>query len=155
MSSLYEIDQQIIECLDTDTGEILDAEKLDALMIERNEKIEAVTLCIKNLTSDAIAYEAEILVFKERKERAEKKAESLKKWLADALCGQKFSTTRCAVNFRKSEKIEISDESQIPKEYMKESVTYTPDKKAIKAAIKAGQAINGCCLVENQNIIIK
>ena len=47
---LYEIDEAILSCIDTDTGEILDADKLNALQIEREEKLENVALWIKKLT---------------------------------------------------------------------------------------------------------
>jgi hypothetical protein len=36
-----------------------------------------------------------------------------------------------------------------------EKTTYTPDKKAIKAALESGQKIEGASLAEHQNIQIK
>ena len=155
MATLYEINQSILECLDTETGEIIDPEALDALLMQKDEKLEAVACWIKNLQSDALAYKAEKEAFAARQKAAEKRAESLKKYLADALQGQKFSTAKCAVSFRKSEKIEIPDESLVPLEFMTEKITYEPDKTAIKAAIKAGQEISGCKLIESNNPTIK
>ena len=35
---LYEIDEAIMACVDAETGEIVDAEKLEALLIEKEEK---------------------------------------------------------------------------------------------------------------------
>ena len=90
-----------------------------------------------------------------REAQAANKAANLKKYLTAALNGQKFSTARCAVSFRRSEMVEIDEEGAIPAEYMTETVKRTPDKVAIKAAIKAGQEISGCHLTENQNISIK
>ena len=155
MSSLYQIDAAILDCCDIETGEIIDADALDALMMEREQKIENIALYIKNLTADAAAYKAEKEAFAAREAQAANKAANLKKYLTAALNGQKFSTARCAVSFRRSEKVEIDEESVIPAEYMTETVTIKPDKTAIKAAIKAGQEISGCRLVENQNISIK
>lgn len=155
MATLYEIDQAIIECLDMETGEIVDAERLDALEMERNDKIESVACWYKNLVADAQAYKAEKEAFAEREKAAMKKAEGLKNWLAYALNGQKFSTWRCAVSFRKSEMVEITDESLIPLEMKTEKITYTPNKTAIKEAIKAGNLVSGCQLVERQNAQIK
>ena len=155
MPNLYEIDQAIMECLDFETGEILDAERLDALQMERNSKIEGVACWIKNLTADAIAYKAEKEAFAEREKKALKKAEDLKAWLAGALDGQKFSTWRCAVSFRKSEAVEIMDEALLPSELKTEKITYSPNKTAIKEAIKAGQEIPGAQLVERLNASIK
>lgn len=155
MANLYEINQAIIECLDFETGEILDAERLDALQMERNSKIEGVACWIKNLSADAIAFKAEKDAFAEREKAALKKIESLKNWLSWALEGQKFSTWRCAVSFRKSEAVEIEDETLIPPEMKTEKITYTPNKTAIKEAIKAGNEIAGCKLVERINPTIK
>lgn len=155
MASLYEIDQEIMMCLDQETGEIIDPERLDALQMERNSKIENVALWIKNLTADANAYKAEKDAFAEREKKALAKVDSLKKWLAMACDGQKFTTWRCAVTFRKSEKVEITDESRIPQELLTVKYTTTPDKAAIKEALKAGEIIEGCSLVTNLNPIIK
>lgn len=155
MASLYEIDQAILECLDIETGEIIDSARLDALQMERQDKVESVALWIKNLSADALAYKAEKEAFAEREKKALKKVEDLKAWLAGALGGEKFSTWRCAVSFRKSEAVEIDDEALLPHELKTEKITYTPNKTAIKEAIKAGQEISGARLVERLNASIK
>lgn len=155
MANLYEIDQAIMACIDYETGEILDVERLDALQMERQEKVESVALWIKNLSADAVAYKAEKEAFAEREKAALKKIESLKNWLSWALDGQKFSTWRCAVTFRKSEAVEIEDDCKLPQYLLNEKVTYTPNKTAIKEAIKAGEEIAGCKLVERMNPTIK
>ena len=59
MANLYEIDKGIMECLDAETGEVIDPERLDALFMERNQKIENVACWVKNLLSDAEAIKAE------------------------------------------------------------------------------------------------
>lgn len=155
MATLYEIDQAIMECIDLETGELIDPERLDLLQMERSQKIENVALWIKNLQSDALAFKAEKEAFAEREKAATKKAEQLKAWLAYALEGQKFNTAKCAVIFRRSEKVDISDESLIPAEFLTATTTYKPDKAAIKQAIKEGQTVNGCCLMESLNTHIK
>ena len=155
MASLYEIDMQILSCIDQETGEMIDPERLENLYMERNQKIENVALWIKNLESDVLALKAEKEAFAARQKAAENKVDGLKKWLAFALQGDKFSTAKCAISFRKSEQVYIPDESLVPKEFMKETVTYKPDRTAIKEAIKAGQEISGCMLTENLNPQIK
>lgn len=155
MASLYEIDMQILSCIDHETGEMIDPERLENLYMERNQKIENVALWIKNLESDVLALKAEKEAFAARQKAAENKVDGLKKWLAAALQGDKFSTAKCAISFRKSEQVDIRDESLLPKEFLKETITYKPDKTAIKEAIKAGQEISGCMLIENLNPQIK
>lgn len=155
MANLYQIDQGVLECLDLETGEVIDPERLENLQMERNQKIENVACWIKNLLSDAEAIKAEKEALADREAKCRKKAEDLKKWLGKALEGQKFSTARCAVSFRKSTKLEVLDAASIPKEFMVETVTVRPDANAIKELLKAGQEVSGCCLVENQNVQIK
>lgn len=151
---LYEIDEAILSCIDTDTGEILDADKLNALQIEREEKVENVALWIKNLKSDAEALKAEKQAFAERQKAAESKAESLKKWLTEALAGEKFKTTKVAVSFRKTKSVQVEDIWKLDDSFVKYAEP-TPDKAAIKKAIEAGQEVAGATLVENVSISVK
>lgn len=59
MRTLYEIDADIVNCIDTETGEILDFDSLDALNMERDAKIEGVALYVKQLQAEAEAIKAE------------------------------------------------------------------------------------------------
>ena len=157
---LYEIDSAILECIDLETGEIIDTERLDALNMERDAKIENVVCWIKDLKAEAEAIKAEKQKLAERQKVAENKAESLKKWLAYALDGKKFSTAKCAVSFRNTESVEITPEGleALMKEH-DELLTYKapePNKTAIKNAIKNdGLNVAGVQLVQNVSTIIK
>ena len=59
MMKLYEIDAAIMECIDLETGEIVDADRLTALQMEREQKLENVALWIKDLDAEAKALKAE------------------------------------------------------------------------------------------------
>ena len=162
MASLYEIEQSILVCIDTETGEIIDAEKLNELMIEKEVKIENVALWVKNLLSDADAFKAEKDAFTEREKAARNKAENLKQWLSMALDGQKFSTSKVQISFRNSESVEIEDEKKFVDwawdNERDDLLTYkdpTPNKTAIKQLLKSGKTLNGVSIVKNQNIQIK
>lgn len=155
MANLYEIDRAILECVDLETGEIIDQERLDGLMMERSAKIESVALWVKNLESDAAAYKAEKEAFAAREKQASEKAKRLKEWLAKVCEGEKFSTAKCAISFRASEAVEIAEGATIPDEYMRTKITSEPDKTAIKAALKAGAEIDGCRLAAKLNTNIK
>lgn len=157
--TLYEIDNAIMECVDLETGEIIDIEQLDMLQMERDAKIENVACWIKDLNAEAEAIKAEKQALAERQKVAENKAESLKKWLAYALQGEKFKTSKCAISFRKSEAVEVTDEglNNLMKEH-DELLTYkepTPNKTAIKQAIKDGLNVEGVQLVQNVSTVIK
>ena len=155
MSSLYEIDFEIMNCIDFETGEVVDVEKLTELQMDREHKIESVALWVKNLRAEAAAYKAEKDAFAKREKRTKKKVESLEKWLTNALNGEKLTTNRVAVSFRKSKRVEVLDDSKIPENYMTETVTIAPDKKGIREAIEYGLKVPGCELVERNNIQIE
>ena len=156
---LYEIDNAILDCIDTETGEVIDIDKLNELQLERDTKIENVACWIKDLKAEAEAIKAEKNALAERQKAAENKAESLKKWLAYALDGEKFKTARCSVSFRKTESVEVTEEGL--EALMKghdELLTYKapePNKTAIKQAIKDGLNVDGVQLVQNISTIIK
>ena len=152
--TLYEIDAAILDCIDAETGEVVDADKLNDLQMEREEKVEAVALWIKDLTAEAAALKAEKQAFSERQAAAEKKAESLRKWLSDALAGQKFKTTRVAVSFRKTESVDVPDVWALDDSFLKYAEP-TADKAKIKAAIKAGETVTGAELVDGISVTIK
>lgn len=152
---LYEIDQQIADCIDAETGEIIDFERLNALTMERDAKIENIALAYKNYLAEADALKAEKDTFAEREERARSRASWLKGYLAQALEGQKFTTARVAIGFRKSQAVVVGcDPSILPADLQKIKPPEA-DKAAIKAAIKAGREIPGCCIEERLNISIK
>ena len=157
--TIYEIDQAIMECVDLETGEIIDTEQLDKLQMERDTKLENVACWIKDLKAEAEALKNEKQALAERQRVAENKAESLKKWLAYVLDGQKFSTSKCAVSFRKTEAVEVTKDglNNLMEEH-DELLTYKapePNKTAIKQAIKDGLSVAGVQLVQNISTIIK
>lgn len=151
---LYEIDQAIMDCIDMETGEIINEELLNGLQMERDAKIENVVLWIKELKAEAEALKAEKMAFAERQKVAENKMESLKKWLAYALNGEKFKTVRASVTFRTSDKVEIPDIYKLDENYLRYKEPEA-DKDAIKKAIKAGQKVAGATLVPSTSVIIK
>lgn len=153
--NLYQIDREILSCVDPETGEILDFERLDALQMDKRQKIENVACWVKNLKADESAFQAEKNALADREKSTRAKRERLERYLADILQGEKFSTAKCAVSFRRSESVKVEDENSVPKAYLRETVTTAPDKVAIKAAIKAGQEVAGCSLVSSLSCSIK
>lgn len=152
--NLFQIDEEIMKCVDIETGEIIDSAKLDELQMDRDTKIENIACWIKNLQSDAEALKAQKQTFADRQKAVENKAESLKKYLSDYLAGQKFSTDKVAISFRKTSSVNITDVTKLPEQYLK-FADPTPDKTAIKNAIKDGAVIAGAEVVEGQSISIK
>ncbi|MBO5841462.1 MAG: siphovirus Gp157 family protein [Clostridia bacterium] len=154
MAALYEIDAAILACVDMETGEIIDAERLAELHMEREQKVEAVALWYKNLLSDAAAYKAEKDAFAEKERVAKAKAERLKQYLADALQGSKFKTTRVNISYRKSDSVVVDDIMQLPAQFLKYKDP-EPDKLAIKQAITNGEVVDGARIETKQSVLIK
>jgi hypothetical protein len=156
---LFEIDAAIENCVDQETGEF-NEELYNELVQERDNKIESLICYYKNIVSDAEALKVQESIFKERRMREEKKAESLKQYIAHALNGSKFVTDRVEVGFRKSKQVIVSDD------FVTWAVTHERDdllsykepsvnKTAIKAAIANGEEGLPAEIVENLNISIK
>ena len=152
--NLYEINQEILSLIDPETGEICNYEAFEALQMEKDAKIENIVLWIKNLRSDAKALRDEEKVLAERRKAAENKAERLAAYLETILQGEALETAKFKVSFRKSEKAVIDDITKIPKAYLNYGDP-TADKTAIKAAIKAGEVVEGAHVEESLSMNIK
>lgn len=164
--TLYEIDSRIKEIIDSlydevdENGEVgeIDFSILEDLKEERKNKMENIALYIKNLEAEAKAIKEEEEKFEKRRKRMENKAEGLRNLLIRSITengDKEFSTVHCSVRVRESDKTDILDESLIPKEYMKESIKYSPDKTAIKKAIKSGVEVAGARVIVNRTITIE
>ena len=158
MATLFDIDKAIMEFefeIDEETGEILNANELDNLKMEREQKIENIGLYYKNIKAEAEMVKAEKNAMADRQRVLENKAESLKQYLAYALNGQKFSTGKVAMSFRKSESVNIPDDTKIDDKWCVVTQVRKPDKTAIKEAIKAGEEVAGAEIIVKNNVIVK
>ena len=95
--NLYEINSQILDCIDQETGEVMDIDRLEELNMAKAEKVDNIACWVKNLEADVAAFEAQEKAFADRKAAAKRKIDSLKHYLTDALGGQNFSSDRCEV----------------------------------------------------------
>lgn len=160
--SLYEIDQALLECIDTDTGEILDFERLDELQLAREAKLENMGLYIKNLLAEASAIREEEKALAERRKAKENRAESLKAYLSRVLDGSNFETARVKMSFRSSQSVNIEDEQSVihwlESNNLEEALTYSLpkiSKTAVGKLLKEGTEIQGAVLQDNNNLQIK
>lgn len=154
--TLYEIDGMISDFLlthiDPETGEVTDLSELENLQMTRDAKVENIALAYKNARAEAVALENEIASLKKRLARQEKQTDSLSRYLAFALHGEKFRTSKVDIRFIRSESIEVSDEAVIPAEFLKIKTETKVDKVALKKAVKDGLDIEGVTIVTKQNI---
>lgn len=163
MRALYEIDQEILDCVDLETGEILDTERLDALQMERSRKLEGVALWVKDLKAEADAVKAEADKLTARKKALDNKIDGLKAWLLEALNGEKLKTARCNVYQTHSQRVAVPNEGELvgflqtlehPDRYLR---FRDPElrKDEIKKALKNGFIIPGAHLEETESVVIK
>ena len=167
---LYEIEKKLYEllengfneeCIDLETGEI-DQEKVNKLLDELNEgideKIENIGCYIKDLEADIDAFKKEEESLAERRKAKERKLDSLKVFLTDAMIRNnktKFETAKVRLGFRKSESIEVDENVKLDDKYYITKVTQSVDKKFLKEELKSGVVIDGVKLIEKQNLQVK
>ena len=162
--TLYEIDAAILACVDQETGEVIDPEALDALQMEREKKLEGVALWVKDLKAEAEAISNEVKALTARKKAAENRAERLKAWLAQALEGGTFKTSRVRISYTHNTRLNVIDEQSVvnyiqtkcaePEQFLKFALPEIR-KDAVKAAIKEGAEFPGACLEATESVVIK
>lgn len=179
MSSLWEIDSRLQALEDygvDEDGCIIETEEefnkaFDAIQMDLQTKIENTILFAKSLDAEAEAIKAEEKKLAERRKAKENLSERLKKRINDYVTWQftdeegnvdlnglrkwKFETSKCYISYRKSDVVEFTDATKIPKEFIKVETKETPMKAEIKKAIKEGKEVAGCVLVEKANMQIK
>ena len=157
--NLFEINAAIetafMNCVDPETGEITgDTAELDALQIQRDEKVENIACLIKNLKAEAEAVWSEERKLKARRQACESHADWLKRYLANSLQGEKFKSARVSISWRKSQAVEVEDVWKLPAEYIR-MADPEPKKTEIKEALKQGIEIPGAELVDNLSMTIR
>lgn len=160
--NLYEISKDIKQASEmVDEDWVITEEWLtlyDQSDLSLKDKAQNIAFVIQELWNkkDAIKKEAERLNWLLKS--INKNEEKLKDYLSSNL--QELSITKLEtelfkMSFRKSESIEITDEESIDKQFIKEKITTTIDKTAIKKAIKDWLDVKGAELKVNSNLQIK
>lgn len=161
--SLYNIQQEYISLAEQiiDNDGLLSEEMEAALQINKDQ-LESKSQCygfiVRQLEGECDMIDNEIKRLEAMKKSRGKTVDRLKESVSKAMQLyeiDKIETPTIKISFRKSESIEIEEESLIDEKYMTVKTTKTPDKKAIKEAIKAGEIVLGVTLKENQNIQFK
>lgn len=167
MRKLYEINHDIENLINAvtnpETGVVEDLGALNDLLLEREQKLESVALYCKDVHAEWVAVTHEIMKLQKRADNLETTEAGLEFYLANALDGQKFSTPRCEIKFRKSESVQFDDEKKFI-EWAKENFaidfvihkeTDAPNKVKIKKYLKEGGTLEHCRIVEKKNIQVR
>lgn len=169
MASIYNISndlKKIYEDLDNgngidlETGEIK-PEIMQQLSISRNElETKAVDYgyVIKAFDDEIDIIEREIERLEERKAYVKKNKERMKTIVGSAMEEfgiNKIKSETLQLSFRKSESVDVFDESLVDDRFKKVKTEISIDKTAIKNAIKNGEDVQGAKIVEKNNLQIK
>ena len=158
--TLYELNEALKNFdleIDEETGEILNADELDMLSLEHELKLKNCVWWYKNIKAEAEALKAEKMKLAKRQQTAERKAEWMKAYIDADLCGKEFKPeddVTVRVSYRKSNVVECSDVYRVPDEYLRYKEPEL-DKTKVKKAFAEGLKVDGCTIVEKNNIQIK
>ena len=154
MATLYEINTELMNLIDDETGEITDIEKWNELNLTADQKVENIGCWVKNLKSDIDALKAEEKALQDRRKTAENKVKYLTGHLEGYLNGQKFETAKVKLSFRKSKVLEIAEGVKVPEEYLRYKDPEV-NKTELKKAVKAGLQLQGVQLVKTLKLQLK
>lgn len=162
VSEEQKLNELFLLAIDEETGEIRDNETLEQLETELKNalvnKSEGIIKVIRNQESDLEMVTAEIERLTNLKNKMKKEIENFKSYIKFNMKKmelKKVETSLGNISLRQSTATEIYDEASLPKEFLKEKITYTPSKTEIKKAIESGQEVKGARLVVNTSLTIK
>ena len=147
---------QIIE----NGGEVTPQQELN-LQITRDQLQDKGTnyaFVIKKLDAECDIIDAEIKRLTELKKVRQNACERLKANISNAMQifeVDKIESPLIKLSFRKSQSVNVSDVNSLPNEYKTIKVTEQADKVKIKQALLNGEVIEGCEIVNSQNLQIK
>lgn len=159
---LYEIPSAIRDALekidlDEETGEIINADLLDQVKEDSKNKILATFCFIKELAADKETLGKQIDNLRARQQSITKKIDWLKNECMkgmDALGSRKLKDPQVTGYFMSRDRVEITDEKNIPPEYLRIPPP-EPMKTEIMKALKAGKEIAGAEIKTSVSLAIK
>ena len=178
--NLFEINESIMNLLvynvDDQTGEIIETEEefnqlYDSILLDLHTKLDNTNCLTKLIDGEIEVIDKEI----KRLQTAKKSRENKREWLknrvdyfikqqfinengeldTEGLRKYKLDLAHSKISYRKSDSVDVTNFEELPEEYIKIKIDKSPDKVAIKNAIKDGTNVKGAKLVTNYNIQIK
>lgn len=163
-TNAFEIKAELIsalaECIDPETGEIIDPERLLKAQISFKDKIDGLVLYAKEKRAKGELIKKTISDMEKRAKAFENEAKSLENLVKALLDGNTYESTIVKISYKTSHSIEITNKTAFDlfamehPEYLLET-EIKPDKASIKLAIANGESIPGCELVTKRNMQIK
>jgi hypothetical protein len=164
--SLYQIEQEYLSIAQNieDADGVLDEQMEQALIINQEElqtKAVKYALVIRQMDAEAAMLKAEIARMNALKKAKENAVARLKEAIAGAMQRHgiiKIQGDLINLSFRKSQKVMQVDQemdalSALPQQFLRTKTEV--DTSAIRAALKAGEEVDGFEMVENQSLQLK
>jgi hypothetical protein len=171
--SLFELDnnmQQLYDMLnEIEFNQDLDEQEKKFLMAdlelalevtEADKKQKLTSYCWMDamVNGDIATIDARINALKELKAGKKRIKDRLKNQLKESM--NKFDEKQLdlvefKVYLRNSKRVEVPDMGSLDPDYHRQKITVEPDKTKIKEDLKAGKAVIGAYLSNNQSVIIK
>lgn len=144
-----------VQSLDVDESAIADT--LQQIQMSFEEKAENIIRVYQNVEGDIDSLDKEIARLSDRKKALQNKNDRFIDYLRENM--EKTGITKISCQFFSITLVEgqdvvaVEDESAIPDEFVKVKTTITPDKIAIKKALKDGLDVSGCKLKTGKSSI--
>lgn len=159
---IYQIPSQIRQVfdnaeIDEETGELIfDAETFAQVCESAEMKIANTARYIREQEHEIEAMKQAAKDIADRAKAKQAKLEWLKRTTIASIqaLGKPVEEADIRVSTRKSEAVEV-DEEILGREWFFETVTYKPNKTALKHALKNGESVEGASLVTNYSLSIK
>lgn len=136
-------------------------EEQNLLSINKEELQNKATnygMLIKSLEGESLVIDNEIERLSKLANQRSKLVTRLKTAISEAMKlyeVTEIKTPLIKFSFRKSESVEIVNMAQLDAKYLVSKETISPDKAAIKDALKKGEEVLGAVLTVNQNLQIR
>lgn len=163
--SLYTISQEhramVARLMDTQDDELVIADTIEAGSYPLEVKAQNVAYAVKNLEATADAIKAAEKEMAERRKRIENRAANVKEYLKTCMeiAGvTKIDCPHFALAIKNNPaSVDVFEPGLIPAEFMRqpEPPPASPDKTAIKEALKAGKEVPGAMLASGTRLEIK
>lgn len=162
--SLYQLTEDVVAELDAafdpETGEALPVfEEKRALWANKSQHVAAYMLNLEAGAKALAEAESRIAI---RRKQAEIRAAWLRKYLGENMARLEITKIEAAdLSFQvirypeRDESVEIDEGASFPPELCNDPKPPTPSKTKIKAAILAGQPVNGARIVRRDRLTIK
>lgn len=164
MPTFASIQEEIRTMLDVPDEELTEEERrrmdayLDELADMESAKVDAFAAFVREQSARAEHLKSEAQRISARARSIERKIDGLKACYLRQMQTAGLSRVAGAtytLSTRKSSRVDVPDVAALPEAYRVTKTEVSPDRKAIAAALKAGEAVPGASLVEGVSLQIR